>query len=88
MKRLRTWWSSPPRSGLQRLIAPPEFRHLRAFGIVRIVAGIVAVAAGVVCLTYAAFGWAAFFLAVAALSLAAGTWELVIGRPPRVSGLR
>jgi len=44
-KRLREWWRSPPRSGVQRLIAPPEYRHVRAFGIARVVGGIVATAA-------------------------------------------
>ena len=79
-KRLREWWLSPPRSGMQRVIAPPEYRHLRAFGITRIAGGIVAAAAGIVCLSYAAYGWAAFFLVIAALNLAAGYWELTIAR--------
>ena len=26
------WWASPPRSGLERLISPWEYRHLRFFG--------------------------------------------------------
>jgi hypothetical protein len=81
-KRLRAWWLSPPRSGIRRLIAPPEYRHLHAFAVTRIVGGVVAAAAGTVCLAYAAYGWAAFFLVVAALSLAAGCWELTIARSP------
>ena len=36
-KGLRGWWQTPPRPGLQRLINPWEFRHLRAFGLTRIV---------------------------------------------------
>jgi MFS family permease len=80
VKRLRKWWLSPPRSGIQRLIAPPEYRHLRAFGIVRIAGAIVAAAAGFVCLAYAAYGWATFFLIIAALDLPAGYWELTIAR--------
>lgn len=79
-KRLREWWRSPPRSGMQRLIAPPEYRHLRAFGITRILGGTVAAAAGIVCLSYEAYGWAAFFLLIAALNLTAGYWELAIAR--------
>ena len=63
-----------------RLIAPLEYRHLCGFGVTRIAGGIVAAAAGIVCLWYAAFGWAAFFLVVAALNLAAGAWELTIVR--------
>ncbi len=41
-KRLREWWASRPRSGLQRLIIPWEYRHLRVFGVMRIAGGIVA----------------------------------------------
>jgi hypothetical protein len=84
-KGLREWWATPPRSGMQRLIFPWEYRHVRAFGIVRIVGGLVAVTAGLICLSYAAYGWAAFFLVVGTLSLAAGYWELTIARsqPPR-----
>jgi hypothetical protein len=43
---------------------------------------IVAAAAGIVCLSYVAYGWAAFFLIIAALNLAAGHWELTISRSP------
>ena len=44
-KGLRGWWASPPRPGMQRLINPWEFRHLRAFGLTRIAGGSVAAAA-------------------------------------------
>ncbi len=74
MRRLREWWLSPPRSGMQRLISPPEYRHLRAFAVIRLAGGLLAAAAGIICLAYAADGWAAFFLVVAALSLAASAW--------------
>lgn len=80
-KRLREWWLSPPRHGMARLIWPYEYRHLRFFGIVRIVGGVVAAVAGVICLAYTVYGWAAFFLAIAALDLAAGYWELTLARP-------
>jgi hypothetical protein len=79
-KRLRGWWASPPRSGMRRLLAPFEYRHLRAFGVTRIAGGFVAATAGVVCLPYAAYGWAAFFLAVGAANLAVGYWEITIAR--------
>jgi hypothetical protein len=84
-KGLRGWWLSPPRSGMQRLIYPWEYRHLRVFGIVRIVGGLVGVCLALVCLSYATYGWAAFFLVVGTLSLAAGYWFLTIVRsqPPR-----
>ena len=76
--RPRGWWASPPRSGLRRLIAPWEYRHLRAYGITRIAGGSVAAAAGVVCLSYGVYGWAAFFLIIAALNLAGGCWYITI----------
>jgi hypothetical protein len=79
-KGLRGWWQSPPRSGMQRLINPFEYRHLRAFGVTRIAGGGVAGAAGVVCLSYGVYGWAAFFLVLAALNFAGGSWYITIDR--------
>jgi len=79
-KGLRGWWLSPPRSGMQRLIAPFEYRHLRGFGVTRIAGGSVAAAAGIVCLAYDVYGWAAFFLVIAALNIAGGYWFLTIAR--------
>ena len=69
-----------PRPGLQRLINPWEYRHLRVFGSTRIAGGSVAAAAGVICLSYGVYGWAAFFLVLAALNLAGGYWYLTIAR--------
>jgi hypothetical protein len=77
---LRGWWASPPRSGLQRLIWPFEYRHLRGFGVTRIGGGSVQAAAGLICLAYGVYGWAAFFLVIAALNLAGGYWYLTIDR--------
>jgi hypothetical protein len=65
---------------MQRLINPWEYRHLRAFGVTRIAGGFVAGTAGVVCLSYAAYGWAVFFLVVGAANLAVGYWEITIAR--------
>jgi hypothetical protein len=79
-KGLRGWWQSPPRPGMQRLINPWEYRHLRAFGLTRIAGGSAAVAAGVICLSCGANGWAAFFLAIGALNLAGGSWYITIDR--------
>jgi hypothetical protein len=79
-KRLRRWWLTPPRPGLQRLIYPFEYRHLRGFGVTRVVGGCVAAAAGVICLAYGAYAWAALFLVIGALNLAGGYWYLTIDR--------
>ena len=79
-KRLHEWWTSPPRSGLQRLIVPWEYRHLRVFGVVRIAGGIVAAGIGVLILSYGAYGWAAFFMVLGAADLAVGYWEITIAR--------
>lgn len=79
-KGLRGWWADPPRSGMQRLIAPYEYRHLRFFGVGRVAGGSVAAAAGLVCLSYLVYGWAAFFLPLGALNLAGGYWYLSIAR--------
>jgi hypothetical protein len=79
-QRLRRWWFTPPRPGLQRLIYPFEYRHILAFGVLRIAGGSVAAAAGLICLGYNVYGWAAFFLVLAALNLAGGYWFLTIAR--------
>jgi hypothetical protein len=79
-KGLRGWWASPPRPGMQRLIAPWEYRHVRSFGVTRIFGGSLAAGAGVVCLSYDVYGWAAFFLVVGALNLAGGYWYITIAR--------
>jgi hypothetical protein len=69
-----------PRSGMQRLIVPYEYRHLRFFGTGRIAGGSVAAAAGVICLAYGVYGWAAFFLILGTLNLAGGYWYLTVDR--------
>jgi hypothetical protein len=79
-KGLRGWWATPPRSGMHRLINPWEYRHLRSTGVARIVGGGVQAAAGLICLAYGVYGWAAFFLAIAALSLLGGAWYLSVAR--------
>ena len=72
--------ANPTRLGMQRLIAPWEYRHLRAYGGTRIAGGSIAAAAGIVCLRYRAYRWAAFFLVLAALNLAGGYWYIIIAR--------
>ena len=76
----RGWWFTPPRPGLQRLINPWEYRHLRAFGVTRIAGGSIAAGAGLICLAYGVYGWAAFFGVIAGLNLAGGYWYLTIDR--------
>jgi hypothetical protein len=61
-RRPRGWWLSPARSGVQLLITPWEYRHLRAFGITHLAGGVVAAGIGAFIVSYAAYGWAAFFL--------------------------
>ena len=77
---LRGWWASPPRPGMQRLINPWEYRNLRFFGATRVAGGSVAAIASVICLSYGVYGWAAFFLVLAAANLAGGYWYLTIAR--------
>jgi hypothetical protein len=72
--------TTPPRTGMRRLIPSWEYRHLRGSGVARIAGGSVAAFAGVVCLGYGVYGFAAFFLLLAALNLAGGCWELAIAR--------
>jgi hypothetical protein len=79
-KGLRGWWASPPRSGMRRLINPIAYRHLRFFGVTHIAGGLVAVFAGLVCLSYSAYGWAAFFLVLGAGNIAGGRWYLSVAR--------
>jgi hypothetical protein len=79
-KGLRGWWLTPPRTGIRRFIFPYEYRHLRFFGVGRVAGGMVAATAGLICLSYGVYTWAAFFLVIAALNLAGGSWYLRIAR--------
>lgn len=78
--------ASSPRSGMQRMIVPWEYRHLRFWAGVRISGGTVLVGLGVVTLFFGGndrktYGWATAFLAAAAANLAFARWELAIDRP-------
>jgi hypothetical protein len=79
-QRLRAWWLTPPRHGMAVLLWPFEYRRAHLFGAVRVAGSAVAAIAGLICLSYTAYGWAAFFLVVAALNLAAGYWLITIAR--------
>ncbi len=84
-KGLRARWASPPRTGMRLIIAPWEYRHLRAFARVHIAGGLVAAVLGIVTLSFGGndwktYGWAMGFLAVAAANLAFAYWETRIAR--------
>ena len=72
--------TTPPRTGMRRLLRPVQYRHLRGFGLAHIAGGSAQAAAGLACLSYSVYGWAAFFLVLAALNLAGGSWYLTIAR--------
>jgi hypothetical protein len=76
----RGWWLTPPRPGIYRAIPPWVYRHLRFAGCAAIAGGSVALVAGLICLAYRAYGWAGFFLVIAALALAGGCLYFVIDR--------
>jgi len=82
---LRGWWASPPRSGMQLIIFPSVYRHLRGFARVLIAAGIVVVGLGAVTLvggsfTTEAVWWTAFWLVEAGLQFSVAYWFLTIAR--------
>jgi hypothetical protein len=87
---LRGWWASPPRSGMRRIIAPWEYRHLRAWAGARIAAGNLLALCGFLTLSIGStvsttFGLAALFLVAAAAQFSFAYWELTIARsaPPQ-----
>jgi hypothetical protein len=77
---VRGRWLSPTRPGIYRLVPPWVYRHPRFFGVGHMTGGSVAAAAGLICLSYSVYSWAAFFLVLGALHLAAGLWYLTIDR--------
>jgi hypothetical protein len=86
---LRGWWASPPRAGLERLISPWEYRHLRVFGVTRAAAGGFQLGIGLVLLSLGRsagtdqerrkmYRLSAWFLVPAAGNLAGGYWYSAI----------
>ena len=78
-------WMSPPRSGMRRVIAPWEYRHLRGFARLRVAAGAALVGLSFVTLvggslTTEAVAWAVPFLMAGVANLAYAAWELNIAR--------
>lgn len=75
---------------MRLIIAPWEYRHLRAWARVRIAGGIVLVALGLVTLSFGGsdwktYGWTIGFLAAAAANLALPCWLLHIARSAAAS---
>jgi hypothetical protein len=73
------------RTGMRRIFPRWEFRHLRALGRARIAGGAVLTTCCLLTLGFGGqdsktYGWAAVFLACAALAFAAGCWQLTIAR--------
>ncbi len=82
---LRGRWASPPRSGMQRMISPWEYRHLRGWAGVRMASGIASAGLGAVTLSFGGndwktYGWTMVFLALAAAQFSFAYWELTIAR--------
>jgi hypothetical protein len=82
---LRGWWTSPPRSGMRRVIAPWEYRHLRGWAAVRIASGSVLAGLGVITLGFGGndwktYGWTLLWLALAAAQVSFAYWLLTIAR--------
>jgi hypothetical protein len=70
---------------MRRIIAPWEYRHLRAFARVRILAAVVAAGCSVLTLAFGGSNWKAYVWAIAfgvlaVANLALAGWELSIVR--------
>jgi hypothetical protein len=89
--------TSPPHSVMRRLIRPFEYRHLHAVGGVRLAAGGFQLGVGLVLVSLGrqartdrerrkCYGWAAWFLGIAALQLLGGYMDMTVAsserRPP------
>lgn len=94
--RARDDSSAPSRSGLRRLVTPWEYRHIHTVAAVRFTSGGFQLGVGLVLVSLGskagtneerrkAYGWAAWFLGMAALQLAGGCIDLAVARsaPPR-----
>jgi hypothetical protein len=84
-KGLFGWWADPPRTGLRRVIAPWEYRHLWGFARLRIVSGLALIGLGIVTLAFGGNNavtawWTLAWLAAAAAQFAVAAWELGIVR--------
>ena len=87
VNHLHRRWASPPRHGMQLMISPWEYRHLRGFARLRMVSGTTLAGLGLVTLAFGGsdaetYGWASAFLAASAANLAFGAWEMSIAESP------
>jgi hypothetical protein len=65
---------------MQRLIPRWAYYHPQLIGATQLAGAGVAAAVGAACLWYGGYGWATFFLAIAVLDLASGSWFITIAR--------
>jgi len=72
--------TAPPSTGMQGLISPWAFRHLRLCAGIRFGVTVFLVALGAVFFAVGHAGYAALPLAGAAVNLAWGYWQLTIAR--------
>jgi len=82
---LRGWWLTPPRSGLQRLIIPWQYRHLRPWAHVYLALAIAMVGLGAVTLSFGGNDWPTYgfttvWLMLAAVQSSVAYWFLTIAR--------
>ena len=84
-KGLFGWWASPPRTGMRRIIAPWEYRHLLGFARLRIAGGLVTVGLAIVTLAFGGINAVTasltlVWLVMAAAQFAFASWLLAIRR--------
>ncbi len=78
--------TTPPRTGLRRVIPLRELRHLRAVGRTCIGAGILLIVCGGLTVSAGGYGWAALFFAIAAVLIGVGSWQVRIARATHQTG--
>jgi hypothetical protein len=72
--------TTPPRSGLRRLISPWAYDHLRAIAAVRFISALILTCVGAMLISRSDYGLAVLPLLGAAAHIAWGSWQLTIAR--------